>query len=204
MATKKAKLPRSISRIGYAMITATSDEGVDTYGEVKMLPHIEGGREYTLTPTGEQFKVFADGLEVYAEDENQGYEISLTTVAVSDNVEADWYGNQIDSDGITEFADNGEFPHFALFIYEDTTDGVGTIKFFGKCHVTKRKDGGGNTKEDGNIDPQFPTHTIQAVPRWNDRFVMKTINGKQKLTTVPTITRADEPKATSYIDSEDE
>ena len=48
MATKKAKLPRSISRIGYAMITATSDEGVDTYGEVKMLPHIEGGREYTL------------------------------------------------------------------------------------------------------------------------------------------------------------
>lgn len=205
MTTQTAKIPRSISRIAYAMITETNQEtGVDTYGEVKTLMHIHGGREYTATPVGEQFKVYADGLEVYAEDENQGYEISLTTVAVSDDVEEDWYGNLVQSDGVAEFADNGRYPEFALFLYEDTTDGVGTITFFGKCHITARREKAGNTKEDGSIDPQYPVHTIAAVPRWNDRFVKKVINGKQKLTAVPEVSRRETPLSAQLLNEDED
>ena len=177
-----ARIPRTISRIGYAMITATNQEtGKDTYGAVKLLPHIAGGREFSAEPQGDTFSIFADGLEVYAENNNAGYEISLTTVAVTDDVEADWYGNTIVADGVAEYANRNQAPEFALFILEETTDGIGKVHFFGKCHVTTRPTKSGKTKEEGAIDPQFPQHTIVARPRWDDAFVYKEI----KSNTIP-------------------
>lgn len=186
--TEKVRLSRTISRIAYAMITSTNLEtGKDTYGEVKTLPHIAGGREFSAEPVGETFEAYADGLEIFSEDENAGYDITLTTLAVTDNIEADWYGNTVTSDGVAEFANQGERPKFALFIYEDTTDGIGKITFFGKCHITNRSSKSGKTKENGPIDPQFPEHSIKASPRWNDNFVVKEIKGKQIFTTVPDV-----------------
>lgn len=184
-----ARIPRTISRIGYAMITATDAEtGADTYGPVKLLPHIAGGREYSAEPQGDTFGVWADGIEVYAENNNSGYEISLTTVAITDDVEVDWYGNTIVADGVAEYAVNtAQAPEFALFILEETTDKIGKVTFFGKCHVTTRPSKAGNTKEDSAIDPQFPQHTIVARPRWNDGFVCKEIKTNSIPGTVPLV-----------------
>lgn len=185
-----ARLPRTISRIGYAMITATDpDTGKDTYGAVKLLPHIAGGREYTAEPQGETFGVWADGLEIYAENANSGYEIQLTTVAITDDVEEDWYAKTITSDGVAEYANNetAQAPEFALFLLEETTDGIGKVTFFGKCHVTTRTSKAGKTKEGGAIDPQFPKHTIRCVPRWDDGFVCKEIKANTIPGTVPTV-----------------
>lgn len=202
-ASTKAKLKRTISRLAYAMITSTDPEtGVDTYGTIKNLPHIAGGREYSIEPVGDKIGIYADGLEVYSEDENEGYDITLTTVAVTDDVEADWYGNTVTTDGVVEFADTGKFPEFALFIYEDTTDGVGQITFFGKCHINQRRSDAGKTKEEGTIEPQFPEHNIACRPRWNDRFVKKTIKGKTLLENVPTITKPS-TAAMSLYDEDD-
>lgn len=186
----KARIPRTISRIGYAMITATDpDTGKDTYGAVKLLPHIAGGREYTADPQGETFGVWADGLEIYAENANSGYEISLTTVAITDDVEEDWYAKTITSDGVAEYANNetAQAPEFALFLLEETTDGIGKVTFFGKCHVTTRTSKAGKTKEEGSIDPQFPQHTIRCIPRWDDGFVCKEIKANTIPGTVPTV-----------------
>ena len=185
-----ARLPRTISRIGYAMITATDpDTGKDTYGAVKLLPHIAGGREYTAEPQGETFGGWADGLEIYAENANSGYEIQLTTVAITDDVEEDWYAKTITSDGVAEYANNetAQAPEFALFLLEETTDGIGKVTFFGKCHVTTRTSKAGKTKEEGSIDPQFPQHTIRCVPRWDDGFVCKEIKANTIPGTVPTV-----------------
>ena len=185
------RIPRTISRIGYAMITATNQStGKDTYGAVKLLPHIAGGREFSAEPQGDTFSIFADGLEVYAENNNAGYEISLTTVAVTDDVEADWYGNTIVADGVAEYANRNQAPEFALFILEETTDGIGKVHFFGKCHVTTRPTKAGKTKEEGAIDPQFPQHNISARPRLDCFAVKATIHGKTKLNAVPTPTKA--------------
>ena len=64
-----ARLPRTISQIGYAMITGTDPStGKDTDGPVKLLPHIAGGREFSADPQGDTFSVWADGLEIYAEN----------------------------------------------------------------------------------------------------------------------------------------
>ena len=183
-----ARIPRTISRIGYAMITATNQTtGKDTYGAVKLLPHIAGGREYSAEPQGDTFGIWADGLEIYAENNNAGYEISLTTVAITDDVEADWYGNTIVADGVAEFATRNQAPEFALFILEETTDGIGKVHFFGKCHVTGRPTIAGKTKEEGAIDPQFPQHTIVARPRWDDGFVYKEIKSNSIPGTVPLV-----------------
>ena len=185
-----ARLPRTISQIGYAMITGTDPStGKDTYGPVKLLPHIAGGREFSADPQGDTFSVWADGLEIYAENNDTGYEIKLTTVAVTDIVEEDWYKKTITSDGVAEYAtsDTAQAPEFALFIREETTDGLGKVTFFGKCHVTTRTSKSGKTKEDGSIDPQFPEHTIRAIPRWNDGFVCKEIVSNAIPGTVPTV-----------------
>ena len=185
-----ARIPRTISRIGYAMITATDpDTGKDTYGPVKLLPHIAGGREFSAEPQGETFGIWADGLEIYAENANSGYEISLTTVAITDDVEEDWYSKTITSDGVAEYATStqAQAPEFALFIYEETTDGLGKVTFYGKCHVSGRPTKAGNTKEEGAIDPQFPEHTIRCVPRWDDGFVCKEIKSNVIPQTVPTV-----------------
>lgn len=185
-----ARIPRTISRIGYAMITATDQNtGKDTYGPVKLLPHIAGGREFSAEPQGETSGIWADGLEIYAENANSGYEISLTTVAITDDVEEDWYAKTITSDGVAEYATQAQAqaPEFALFIYEETTDGIGKVTFYGKCHVTTRPTKAGNTKEEGAIDPQFPQHTIRCIPRWDDGFVCKEIKSNVIPQTVPTV-----------------
>lgn len=185
-----ARLSRTISRIGYAMITSTDPStGKDTYGPVKLLPHIAGGREYTADPQGDTFSVWADGLEIYAENSNSGYEIKLTTVAVTDDVEEDWYRKTITSDGVAEYAtaDASQAPEFALFLLEETTDGLGKVTFFGKCHVSGRPSKSGKTKEEGSIDPQYPEHTIRAIPRWDDGFVCKEIKSNVIPGTVPSV-----------------
>lgn len=186
----KARIPRTISRIAYAPITATDpDTGKDTYGAVKLLPHIAGGREFSAEPQGETYSAWGDGLEVYAENANSGYEISLTTVAITDDVEEDWYGKTITSDGVAEYAtqEQAQAKEFALFILEETTDGLGKVTFFGKCHVVARPTKAGNTKEEGAIDPQFPQHTIRCIPRWDDGFVCKEIKSNVIPQTVPTV-----------------
>ena len=182
------RIPRTISRIGYAMITSTDQTtGKDTYGPVKLMPHIAGGREYSAEPKGDTFDIWADGLEIYAENNNAGYDVSLTTVAITDDVEADWYGNTVVADGVAEFAKNSQAPEFALFILEETTDGIGKVHFFGKCHVIGRPSKAGKTKEEGAIDPQFPQHTIAARPRWDDGFVYKEIKANAIPGTVPLV-----------------
>ena len=72
----KAKLPRTIKQVGYALITAVDDNtGKPTYGNVKWLVHNEaGGREYSAEPKGETSSIWADGIEVYGEEENAGYD----------------------------------------------------------------------------------------------------------------------------------
>lgn len=185
-----ARIQRTISRIGYAMITATDQNtGKDTYGPVKLLPHIAGGREYTADPQGENFEVWADGLAVYSENANSGYEIQLTTVAITDDVEEDWYKKTITSDGVAEYAtsEQAQASEFALFLLEEMTDGLGKVTFYGKCHVSTRPSKSGKTKEAGPIDPQYPQHTIRCIPRWDDGFVCKEIKSNVIPQTVPTV-----------------
>lgn len=185
----KAKLPRSIKNVGYAMITSVDNNtGKPTYGNVNWFVHNEaGGREYTEDPKGEVSSIWADGQEVYGEEENCGYDLTLTLLSAIDDIDEDWLNRVVASDGSysEEYADTGEYPHFALLIIEDTTDGVGQTKVWYDCHVTKRPSESGKTSEGGALDPMFPEYAISAIPREDCGCVRRKIKAKTKITTVP-------------------
>lgn len=188
MATK-ARLPRTIKNVGYALITSVDNNtGKPTYAPVKWLVHNEaGGREYSAEPKGEVSSIYADGIEVYGEEENCGYDITLTLLSFTDDIDEDWLNRVVDeTDGSfsEEYADTGEYSHFALIIIEDTTDGVGQTTIWYDCHVTQRPTESGKTSEGGALDPMFPEYSITAIPREDCAAVQRRIKGKTKISTV--------------------
>ena len=187
-----ARIARTITDLGYAPVLSVDDDGKPTYGSVVWLPHHRaGGRSYEASAAGTADSIWADGREVYAAEDSQGYNTTLTTVGVTDDVEEAWYGYTITDDGaIEEYADGKEFPHFALVIIEDTTDGVGKTTVFWNCHITQRGNQAGQTSEGNGLNPQFPTHNIGCRPRLDCMAVKTTIPAKEKINTIPEPTAA--------------
>lgn len=183
----KARIVRTITDLGYAPITSIDDDGKPTYGEVVWLPHHRaGGRSYDAQPAGTSGGIWADGREVYAYEDNQGYNDTVTTVGVTDDVEEDWYGHTVNDDGsIEEYADGKEYPHFALVIIEDTTDGIGKTTIFYNSHINQRSAQSGATSEGSGLNPQFPQHNIAHRPRLDCMCVKMEIPAKTKITTIP-------------------
>lgn len=186
MSENKARIVRTITDLGYAPITAVDDDGKPTYGAVKWLPHHRaGGRSYDAQPAGTATGIWADGREVYASEDNQGYNNTVTTVGVTDDVEEDWYGYTIDDGTVEEYAKGEEYPLFALVIIEDTTDGVGKTTIFPYSHINQRSAQSGATSEGNGLNPQFPQHNIAHRPRPDCMCVKMTIPGKTKIATIP-------------------
>lgn len=182
----QAKIKKTISQVGYAPATLNPATGKLTYGAMVWLPHIEGGREYSADPNGELTEIFADGVSIYSAGENQGYDITLTTVTVTDDIDAALYGYEIEDDGgATEFANNAEHPIFALAIIEATTDGVGETSIWYNCKIGERASKAGQTSEGSGFDPQFLENNIQARPRMDDGAVFRRIPGKDLFTNLP-------------------
>lgn len=184
----EAKIRRTITDLGYAPITAIADDGTPTYGTVTWFPHHEaGGRDYDAQPAGSSGGVWADGREVYAWEDNQGYNITLTTVGVTDDIDEDWYGRTVlNSGAVEEYADGEEYPPFALVIIEDTTDGTGETSVYFNCHISQRSAKQGATSEGNGLNPQFPQHQIAARPRLDCMAVKVTIPAKTKISAIPT------------------
>ena len=103
MSENIAKIRRTITDLGYAKITAIDSNGKPTYGTVTWFPHHEaGGREYDAQPAGSSGGIWADGREVYAWEDNQGYNTTVTTVGVTDDIDEDWYGRTVLQNGSVE------------------------------------------------------------------------------------------------------
>lgn len=183
---EKAKLRRTITDLGYAPITSVDVDGKPTYGEVTWLVHNEaGGREYEASPAGTATSIWADGREVYASEENQGYDTTLTTLNVVDDIEEDWYGFTVTEDGVEEYANDEEYPSIALVIIEATTDGVGETTVFYNAHIKQRSTKTGRTSEGNGLNPQFPEHQFACRPRLDCMAVKKVLPQKTKFTTIP-------------------
>lgn len=183
----KAKIRRTISRVGYAPMNYNSSTDTFSYGAVTWFVHNEaGGREYTASANGEMSEIYADGVSVYASDENHGYNIELTLLNVVDDIDVCWLGNEVDANGtVGEYASNTERPRFALFIIEDTTDGVGVTHIWYNCVVQKRSDIAGKTSEGSGFDPQFFGVSIAARPIGANNLVYSRRNQKNRFVNVP-------------------
>ncbi len=160
---------KSIARIGIALITGTGEE--ESIGKYEWLESEQaGGREYSAEPQGESTEVYADGRSVFSVNENNGYNITLTLLAIIDKIAIDILGRKKTKEGVAEYATSEQAPRFALAIAEDDTDGNTHIQQYPNCQVTTRPSKSGKTSE-GNFDPQFPQFTIAARPRAKDKLV---------------------------------
>ena len=184
---QKAKIKRTISRVGYAPAYYDSTNDTFTYGSPKWFVHNEaGGREFSASPNGEMTEIYADGVSVYASDENHGYDISLTLLNVVDDIDVQWLGNEVDSNGVVgEYATNIERPRFALFIIEDTTDGIGVTHIWYNCVVQQRPEIAGQTSDESGFDPQFFTVNIAAREAGKNGLVYSRRNQKNRFVTIP-------------------
>jgi len=183
------KMKKSIRRVGYAMGTLTTENDLPkiSYGAVKhLVTTTSGGREYTADPRGDSQEVYADGVKVYGDTVNDGYDINLTLLSLLDGEVKQAWLNEIKTDeGLAEYANGEEYPYFALILYEDTSDGVGLTSIYYWCQANGRPSDSGKTSEGGNFDWTFAQVPIVSTPRPTDMLVRYQIDGKELLSEVP-------------------
>lgn len=184
---KRAKLKKTIARVGYAPLNYYEESGAIRFGTVTWFVHNEaGGREYASNANGETTEVYADGMSIYTSDENHGYDIDLTLVSVIDDIDVCWLGNEVDENGVVaEFANNLERPRFALIIIEDTTDGIGMTHIWYNCIVPTRPSFSGKTSDDSGFDPQFFDVSVQARPIGTSKIVYARLPQKNTFNELP-------------------
>lgn len=171
-------MKKSIARVGIALIENPGTE-TEAIGEYTWLESEKaGGREYSAEPQGESTEVYADGRSVFSLNENNGYNITLTLLAIIDKIAIDILGRKKTKEGIAEYADGKEAPRFALALAEDDTEGNRVISQYPNCQISGRPSKNGKTSE-GSFDPQFPQFAIAARPRAKDKLVCHEITKKQ-------------------------
>lgn len=166
---------KTIAKIGYAILEETT-AGVISYKKITWFKSDKaGGRSIGAEPNGETTTIYADGLPVVIAEENAGYNISLELIAIIDDVEKDWFGNEETTDGgIIEKGGAKEKPRFALLAAKErfNSNTVYEIDTYFDC-IASRTARNDKTSE-GKLDPQFPTVTITSRPRTDDKFVRYT------------------------------
>lgn len=160
----------SVKGLAYANI----EEVVDSKGETKITyknvvylnSKLSGTRQVNLTPKSNNNEVWADGQVVYTDQKNSGYDGTVTTIDLCDDVEKDWYGNEIDSKKQSvEYSRNGEVPKFGLMVFYETTNGDGEYtEVFPYCYTTDRTDFSTKTEEENGMDYEYIEHKIACRP----------------------------------------
>ena len=179
------KIKPKLVNVGYAPIESVEKDTI-TYGTPVYFATAEaGGREYSMSPSGTNKKIYANSQMVYCGEENDGYEIELTLIAVLDDVRVAWFDDIKCENGILEVNKNKDKPRFALILSDQDTSDVGKTEILYYCQVSERMEIAGKTAEAGDWEEQFPTFKIKASPRPNDNYVRFTVDGVEELKSIP-------------------
>lgn len=161
----------SVKGTAYAMVVKEEimEDGTTalTYAPFKWInTKMAGTRELNFSPKGNFKEVWADGVVAYTSATNGGYEGTMTTIDLCDDINTDWYDLTIDEEGIMiEVAETKESPKFAILqLRESTTNPEGITEIYPYCYVTDRHDIKRKTKEDGEMNYEFIEHKLRAAP----------------------------------------
>lgn len=180
-------MKKSIVKVGYAPITWSGESKKYSYGAIKFFESEKsGGREFKATPRGELTEIYADGKRVIAVNENDGYDIDLQLLDIVDDIDKDWLGNEVSTDGsgIAEYNTGAELPKFALAIVHTQTDGKYLTEFYYQVQATARPDKSGKTSE-GKFEASFLDIKLKASPREHDEPTKQLVMYTHKSDTMP-------------------
>ena len=111
----KNKVKFNICNVHYAPLTVTED-GIVTYAAPVPLP---GAVSISLDPTGEPESFYADGIEYYIINNNQGYDGDLEVAMIPEGFRTDILKEEADSNNVLVENANSETGRFALLFEFD-------------------------------------------------------------------------------------
>ena len=158
------KIKYGLSNVYYAVATAGTG-GALTYASPVQIP---GGVNLSLSAEGERNVFYADNVEYFASESNNGYSGTLEVALLPESFKTAVLAETTNSAGVFIEHANVASKEFAL-LFQFEGDDKATRHALFRC-IASRPDVAGATKE-SSIDPQTETLNITALPRLNDTVV---------------------------------
>ena len=167
MANKKNKVKFNICNVHYAVISE-DDDGNVTYGTPVAMP---GAVSLSLDPTGEPESFYADGIEYYVINNNQGYDGDLELAMIPESFRTDILKEEADSNNVLVENANSETGSFALlFEFDGDIRKIRHVMY--NCSASRPTIESKTNEEDKEV--QTETLTIKARPLASGHVKAKT------------------------------
>ena len=167
MATQKNKVKYNISNAHYALLTQ-DDNGNVTFGTPVALP---GAVSLSLDPTGEPESFYADGVEYYVVNNNQGYDGDLELAMIPESFRTDVLMETSDSNNVLVENANSQTGHFALlFEFDGDIKKIRHVMY--NCSASRPGISSKTNTESKEV--QTETLTVKARPLANGLVKAKT------------------------------
>ena len=167
MANKKNKVKFNICNVHYAPITVAED-GTVTFAEPVAMP---GAVSISLDPTGEPESFYADGIEYYVINNNQGYDGDLELAIIPESFRTDILKETADANNVRVENANSETGSFALlFEFDGDIRKIRHVLY--NCSASRPTIESKTNEEDKEVETE--TLTIKARPMANGYVKAKT------------------------------
>ena len=193
MANKKNKVKFNICNVHYAPITVAEDGTVAFATPVQM----PGAVSISLDPTGEPESFYADGIEYYVINNNQGYDGDLELAMIPESFRTDILKETADANNVLVENANSETGSFALlFEFDGDIRKIRHVMY--NCSASRPTIESKTNEEDKEV--QTETLTIKARPmadgyvkaKTGDKTTDTVYNNWYKSVYQPTAQSADE------------
>lgn len=158
------KIKYGISQVYYAVASASTG-GALTYATPVAIP---GAVNLSLSAEGERNVFYADNVEYFVSESNNGYSGTLEVALLPESFKTAVLQETVNTAGVYVEHANVAPKEFAL-LFQFEGDDKATRHALFRC-IASRPDVSGATKEQ-TIEPQTETLNITALPRINDYVV---------------------------------